>query len=155
MPFSDLQWLLFSRAGKIGTNSHWAYWECFVRLCKNGLIGRRRHQEREGTGYWHPLGPVAPVCWGQELSFEGRPFVIFLAACPRGCRSEVVPSSPQGTFWMVLLLSAYDALASVAREIWWYCRAGNGVLTSRGEHIRGFWHRRFDLVLLRAGLPAK
>lgn len=94
---------------------------------------------------------MAPACWGQELGFESRSLVIFLAG-PKGAACSVVCCLPQGTFWMALLFRAYDALTLAARDGQRSCRARNGVLSSRGEHVDGFRHRS---SVLRASLAAK
>lgn len=85
---------------------------------------------------------MAPVCWGQEPGFEAGLLWSFWLPGPKGSDQSVVPSSPRGTFWMDLLFRAYDALTPAAGDSQRFCRAENGVVTSRGEPGGGFRHRR-------------
>lgn len=97
---------------------------------------------------------MAQVHWGWDLSFEGRPFVMLLVPWPPGVQARVwCPAHHGGSFRMALLFSACEAVDSGAMDIWQFCRARNGVLSSRGEHVGGFRHRRFGSVPLRASLP--
>lgn len=56
MSFSDPLWLLLSRVGKIRTDGHWAYWECFIVLCKYRLKNTWIHWEKKASGKGKNLG---------------------------------------------------------------------------------------------------
>lgn len=88
------------------------------------------------------------------MALKDRPFVVFLAAWPPGRKPERGAQLSTGNF-LGGFIRAYDAWASAARDIQQFCRAGNGVLTSRSEHVGDFRCRAFGSVFLRASPSAE
>lgn len=160
MSFSDPLWLLLSRVGKIRTDGHWAYWECFIVLCKNRLKNTWIHWEKKASGKGRNLrlkltGPHGSSLLETGAWLWGQAFGDISGCLTPRVQAECVAQLATGTFWMALLFRAYGALAPVVRDSLWFCRAGNGALSSKGECLGGFRYRSFDSVILRVSLPAK